>query len=511
MTSLMRPASKFLFASLISISFMLPAAARAAVVISEVMYNPKGTDSGHEWVELYNDGADPVVLVGGSGKGSWRIADSSNHTLAVPSGGVGHGSLTIAAGGYLIVSTDPAAFDAEFGNPPYSVIKSSLSLNNTGTTVSLIDGAGATTSSFTYASSMGGDDNGNSLQRTAGGWLQALPTPGAANATEEYLPPEEESSHSGSSGGTTPASSYVPPPAPTVFADAGADRAVIVGADTLLRARAYNRDQKNLSGAKFSWNFGDGTTAQGAKVLHHFPYPGEYAVELHVAGDDFSVSSRVRITAKEVSVGLAPLPGGGVAIENNADQDLDLSFWRVVQEEAEFTLPEYSSVLKGGIMRISAEALGFEATAQTELRYPNGKPVVSSAAVKEVEPVLLPNAAPEPVPEPAVEPEPQPEPEFQAVPAYMPPAPVLQETPIVPAPEPVVVPESAPEPQESNVEPLAAAAAHSGVALPPWFYTLALLALISFGLAGVYHAKYIRQERALAAETYPSAQEFTIE
>jgi hypothetical protein len=205
------------------------------------------------------------------------------------------------------------------------------------------------------------------------------------------------------------------------------------------------------------------------------------------------------------------LPGGGVAIENNADQDLDLSFWKVVQGGDEFTLPEHSLVLKGGTMRIGAEVLGFEATAHAELRYPNGKSLASVLAAKQAAPVPVPDVAPEPAPKPAPEPEPQPLP--VAIPAYAPPAPVLHETPIVPVsvPEPVVVPEPTPELQESNVEPLAAAAAQSGVALPSWFYPLALLGLISFGLAGIYHAQYMRQQRALAAETYPSAQEFTIE
>src|ERR1700691_6423986 len=81
--------------------FALPSFAVAQVVINEVMYTPQGTDTGREWVELYNEGQSDVTMVGGSGKGSWRINDGSNHTLTDPSGGTGRGSLTVPAGGFL--------------------------------------------------------------------------------------------------------------------------------------------------------------------------------------------------------------------------------------------------------------------------------------------------------------------------------------------------------------------------------------------------------------------------
>ena len=125
----------------------IPQAAWASVVISEVMYNPQGTEAGREWIELYNSGSEDVPLVGGAGSGSWRIADSSNHTLTDRAGGVGRGSLVVPAGGYLVVASDPSVFMGEYLGQ-YSVVKSSISLNNTGATVSLIDGTGATISSL---------------------------------------------------------------------------------------------------------------------------------------------------------------------------------------------------------------------------------------------------------------------------------------------------------------------------------------------------------------------------
>ncbi|MDD3614500.1 MAG: lamin tail domain-containing protein, partial [Candidatus Pacebacteria bacterium] len=65
--------------SLLLIAFivlMLPpfhALAAGPVIINEIMYDLKGTDSGHEWVEIKNISDQPVDLK------NWRFFDGSNH------------------------------------------------------------------------------------------------------------------------------------------------------------------------------------------------------------------------------------------------------------------------------------------------------------------------------------------------------------------------------------------------------------------------------------------------
>src|SRR3989338_4569676 len=235
----------------------LPFAASAQVVINEVMYNPDGNDTGREWIELYNVGVTDVTMVAGSGNGSWRMSDSSNHTLVDPAGGVGRGSLTIPAGGYLIIASDPAQFiSGGYAGGSYSVIKSSISLNNNNATTSLIDGTGTLLNSFMYTNDMGGNGDGTSLQKNGGTWIAALPTPGATNATTAYIPPSSDTNSNTDTSTTTttsssagaPVSSYVAPPEPQIFADGGENRTVIVAADTEFLGRAYNRKKETISG-----------------------------------------------------------------------------------------------------------------------------------------------------------------------------------------------------------------------------------------------------------------------
>jgi len=169
-----------------------------------------------------------------------------------------------------------------------------------------------------------------------------------------------------------PTSSYVPPPEPTIFADAGSDRTVIVGADVEFDGRAYNRNKESVDHVRFLWNFGDGATAEGPSVLHHFEYPGQYAVMLYIAEDRTSVSDKIIVTAEPARLAFSAISDGSVSIQNLAGRDLDLSRWIVRQLGREFMLPEHSVILAGQSMHISQRTLGFWSQLSAELDYPNG-------------------------------------------------------------------------------------------------------------------------------------------
>ena len=378
------------------------------------MYNPQGSNTGREWIELYNQGGSDVTMVGGSAAKTWRVQDGANnnalHTLTDPSGGTGRGTLVVPAGGYLIVASDPTEFiSGEYAGGSYSAVKSALSLSSSGASISLIDqtsGTASTIDSVPYTSAQGGADDGTSLQRQPdGSWLAALPTPGALNATVAYTPPAASDSSSSNSSQQTatssttqtastvaPVSSYVAPPTPNLFADAGDDRTVIVGADVEFDGHGYDRNQNPLdpSSTRFSWNFGDGGTAEGTSVLHHFDYPGRYAVVLSIASGVYGVSDTIRVNAEAAALSFTVLPDGGVAIQNRAGHDLDLSGWVVRQSGAafapQFMLAAHSEILSGGTMQIGTETLKFRASADASLEYPNGVVALGAGETTTVSP-----------------------------------------------------------------------------------------------------------------------------
>jgi PKD repeat protein len=278
-----------------------------------------------------------------------------------------------------------------------------------------------------------------------------------------------------------------------VFADAGEDRTVIVGADTMFRAQAYNSDHAAFRSARFVWNFGDGTSAEGAQVMHHFSYPGRYDVELYITNQNYSASSRVIVTATETAVAMGQLAGGGVSIRNLSDRDLDLSYWLVRQDTATFKLPEHSVVLKGEAINIDQATLGFAATG-ARLLYPNGAEAVQAA---------MPAASGAAAPAPAAEPESAPN-----APAPLS-APADSDEPIsMPGPAPEAASAATSATAQARQEPasadFSAAAAASGATIPLWTALAGLGGIMGLGFAGMLAAR----RRPVTRE---AAEEFTLE
>ena len=77
----------------------------ADVIISEVMYNPQGSDEGKEWVELYNTGTNAVDL------GRWTLQDIQDNDV---SGQIVPGTI-IQPGGTLVLTPNANAFDTSWG------------------------------------------------------------------------------------------------------------------------------------------------------------------------------------------------------------------------------------------------------------------------------------------------------------------------------------------------------------------------------------------------------------
>ena len=153
------------------------------------------------------------------------------------------------------------------------------------------------------------------------------------------------------------------------------------------------------------WNFGDGSTTQGASVVHRFEYPGRYAVIVTGSKDGANGSDRFTVTAESAQLAVRALSDGSVEIENLSTRDVDLSRWGVQFSGQRFTLPENTSVLAKQVMRISPNTLHFYAGSTSELDYPDGTLAFRAG---EYAPETTPTAAyvtrepaPPPVPSPA--------------------------------------------------------------------------------------------------------------
>lgn len=162
----MKKSNLFLFIVLYIASVSVPTVVWARMTITEVMYNPAGSDTGREWVELYNSGNEAVEIE--AGQKGWRINDGANHVFA--------SGVVVPPGGFVLVASNPATFAAQYGNT-LSVMKSALSLNNTSGTLSLVDADGGVVDTVSYTKSLGGFEDGMSLHRVGSTFAPGVPNP----------------------------------------------------------------------------------------------------------------------------------------------------------------------------------------------------------------------------------------------------------------------------------------------------------------------------------------------
>ena len=204
--------------SLLTFSIPFTQAASSTIVISEVQYDPSGTEPGSEWIELYNLGGTTLDL------STYKLGDEETFgggegMYIFPSG------FTMAPGQVVVIANKAADYFALFGTKPdlefvesdatvpnmtkYSAWASgSVALSNSGDEVLLLDGNDALVDavswgSSTFAFNPAAPDvpDGHSLERnpadndtdSAADWIdQATPNPGsvvtAGNATPTPLP-----------------------------------------------------------------------------------------------------------------------------------------------------------------------------------------------------------------------------------------------------------------------------------------------------------------------------------
>lgn len=385
---------RFLFFSLFLLIIPLPLL--GSVVISEIMYDLEGSDTKREWVEVHNIGETSVDF------SSWRFFEGdTNHKLST------EGDSTLIAGGYAVIADDPNVFLTDWPDFSGLLFDSSFSFHNTGETIGLRDADLTDIDMVTYSNEWGGNGDGNSLQKIDGTWVSAVATPGSKNyatATEtendSSMYYETPAAPSGSGG-----SRFDFPVEPQIIADAGEDRTVAVGADSVFKGSAVGLAGNPLEGdARYVWNFGDGQTKEGRNVFHYYQYPGTYTVVLDVSIRKHAASDRVIVTARPADVAISLAAPDRILIQNNDSGEIDLSWWIVKSGETDFVMPKDTLLLAGSTLQLSSEVTGLADARldNTFLLYPNGmlayahEPEPIPPRVIESTPVSLSVSAPTP-------------------------------------------------------------------------------------------------------------------
>lgn len=151
------------------------AATTNALQISEVMYNPNGTDTGREWIEIYTD--TPF-----NATGLMVFDNNGNHNTNLIQGDE-------VFTGYAIITNNAANF--LIAHDYYGTLfQSSISLPNAAGVIGLKKGQ-EIFENTTYDSSWGGNGNGRTLEKFEELWIESENiggTPGYGYQEQHQVP-----------------------------------------------------------------------------------------------------------------------------------------------------------------------------------------------------------------------------------------------------------------------------------------------------------------------------------
>lgn len=384
----MKIKSKRIF--LLALFFFVPSFSYAEVTISEIMYDLSGSDTDREWIEVQNNGSESIDL------SLFSLRENeTNHKLEAVSGGS-----TIAGGGFAIIADVGSKFLTD--NPQFSglLFDSSFSLSNTGETL-ILRKDDADIDSVTYSSGVGAAGDGNALSREGNFFVARAPTPGNTNSSSGVISTGESQS------GTTTSSSQTTTTTSSgggnsafnvkqqIYANAGVDRTVLVGAEVPFNGSALGLKKEPLEGGRYLWNFGDGATKEGKNVLHIFKQPGEYAVTLDVSSGEYSQGDLAIVIAlpPELYIGeVVKGVDGYVEVINKAKSDVDISGFKIGNPEnitSAFSFPKGTIIRAQKTVRFSNAVTNIalsELSLMPQLLYLNGTPVARSSETKPVSP-----------------------------------------------------------------------------------------------------------------------------
>jgi hypothetical protein len=343
----------------------LPLSASSAVVINEIMYDLEGADDGREWVEIFNNGNEPIDLAG------WKFYENgTNHKISLVEE---DDDFIIPAGIYAVIADNPDNFLIDWPGFSGVVFDSSFSLKNTGEVIALRDAELNDIDSVIYNSEWGASGDGNSLQKMNGEWTMASPTPGEQNSVM-LTPGVNESQIS-----EPEHYDYVPlEDLPKIKAYAGEGKTMIVGATGEFRGEAFGLDDKPLERARYLWNFGDGSLKEGQNITHFYRYPGEYLVVLDVSSGSYSASDRLTVRVVPNEIFISEIKTGVdsfIELENRSKEEINISSWRFRAGHQTFTFSKNSFIKPHSYLVIPIVSSGMllaQGKGLVELLYPGG-------------------------------------------------------------------------------------------------------------------------------------------
>ncbi len=315
----------------------------SGIRITEIMYDVPGTDSGFEWIEVFNAGQENIDLT------TYKFFENNTaHSISYFST-----PNLLTPGSYAIVADNAEKFINSFANLPTSQIyDSAFSLSNSmGEYLAIKNGDGNILHELTYDVAVGAAGDGSSLHiLESGSFVSGPPTPLTAysgNSGDVASNPITVVSASSSS----PETAIKKSPKGFVL---DIPKIVVVNSLLNLKPILYGDSGQTITRGYFVVNFGDGdtiTTDTLGVIKHNYLNKGNYVLSLIYKYDAWSpdnvYSAKYYISVIDHPFEITKLTDGivmSLGIKNIRDSEYDLGSYLVRGEDVLVTIPKNTYV-----------------------------------------------------------------------------------------------------------------------------------------------------------------------
>lgn len=364
--------------------------AHASILINEIQLTP----TSERFIELYNSGSSAVDLTNWYIQRKTQTGNTFGSLVSKPN----FENKTIGARSYFIISR------ASLANSDIVLSDLTLTENNTiqikNSKEEVVNKLGWGTTSDCDAPCPPNPSSGQSIQRTANGWLSTTPTPRGINENQG----SDESSGNSEVPTSDPVSNTTPPPSggsgggggssqttptatkkvaePKIEVKIVAKNLAFVGIPFSLQGTAFGLSGEKLYYGKYFWNFGDGDfkeTTENTNFMHTYFYSGDYTISLEYYSNSYSQTPDAinKIIVKVVPLTVAISRVGDekdffIELANNADYEIDVSKWVLSSGDKTFVLPRNSAILAKKKMMLSPKITNFTIADEKNLKLSTG-------------------------------------------------------------------------------------------------------------------------------------------
>lgn len=349
--------------------FYNPVFGSGSLGLSEIMYDVEGTDTGREWIEIYNAGETPIDL------STWKLFEAQvNHKITATT------DAYVPAQGYAIIADNVDKFKLDY--PAYTglMFDSVFSLSNEGETIVLRDDKGSDIDTISYNPSFGGVGDGSSIHKHNGTWVSGRATPGSLydgpleassldnSTTSSEVQTDGKTGQSDDGSGDGKVSGVISSHAsqspvytrsliPEFQVSAGRSRLGFVGVPISFKTRVTKAKNITSGSLVSTWSMGDGGLKNGTEVSHVYQFPGEYIVVLNTQWGESDAVSKTRIKIIEPEVDMEHVSRSSIRILNKSTYELNLGGWRIESERSRYVIPIDTIISANSSIQLSLDSI----------------------------------------------------------------------------------------------------------------------------------------------------------